>query len=50
MLEVKFGDLGLSKDYDNLSTICGTWDYLAPEIYRKKQRLLISNADAPEPI
>lgn len=34
---VKLGDFGLSKDYDNLSTICGSWPYAAPEIYQKKQ-------------
>ena len=36
-IHVKFEDFGLSKDYDNLSIICGTWDYLAPEIYQNKQ-------------
>ncbi|KAB5572261.1 kinase-like domain-containing protein, partial [Coniochaeta sp. 2T2.1] len=30
---VKFGDFGLSRDYDNLSTICGTYTHLAPEVY-----------------
>jgi serine/threonine protein kinase len=30
---VKFGDFGLAKDDDNLSTLCGTATYLAPEVY-----------------
>ena len=34
---VKFGDFGLSRDYDNMSTICGSWHYLAPEIYLNHQ-------------
>jgi serine/threonine protein kinase len=32
-IDVKLGDFGLSKDYDNMSTVCGTPKYLAPEIY-----------------
>lgn len=36
-IHVKFGDFGLSKDYDNLSTICGSWRYLAPEMYQNRQ-------------
>ena len=36
-IHVKFADFGLSKDYDNLSTICGSWLYLAPEVYHNKQ-------------
>lgn len=34
---VKLGDFGMSKDYDDLSTICGTWGYIAPEIYGNKR-------------
>ncbi len=36
-IHVKFGDFGLSKDYDTLSTICGSWRYLAPEMYQNRQ-------------
>lgn len=36
-IEVKLADFGLSKDYDNLSTFCGTPRYLAPEVYRVRQ-------------
>lgn len=36
-IEVKLADFGLSKDYNNLSTICGTRQYLAPEVYRIQQ-------------
>lgn len=36
-IHVKFGDFGLAKDYDNLSTICGSWRYLAPEMYQNRQ-------------
>ncbi|KAK8142786.1 hypothetical protein G3M48_008265 [Beauveria asiatica] len=36
-IHVKLGDFGLSKDYNNMSTICGTYSYLAPEIYENAQ-------------
>lgn len=36
-IEVKLADFGLSKDYNDLSTICGTRQYLAPEVYRIQQ-------------
>lgn len=36
-IEVKLADFGLSKDYDDLSTICGTRRYLAPEVYSIEQ-------------
>lgn len=36
-IRVKLGDFGLSRDYDNMSTICGSWHYLAPEIYLNHQ-------------
>ncbi|KAH8751678.1 kinase-like domain-containing protein [Diaporthe sp. PMI_573] len=34
---VKFGDFGLARDYDNLSTICGNFPRLAPEVYQNHQ-------------
>jgi serine/threonine protein kinase len=34
---VKFADFGLAKDYDNMSTICGTYQNLAPEVYDNHQ-------------
>lgn len=34
---MKFRDFSLLKDYNNLSTICDAWDYLAPKIYHNKQ-------------
>ena len=36
---VKFGDFGLSRDGYELSSICGTRKYLAPEIYLKWQSI-----------
>ncbi|KND93537.1 Serine/threonine-protein kinase RAD53 [Tolypocladium ophioglossoides CBS 100239] len=36
-IHVKFGDFGLSRDGCDLSTICGTYKYLAPEIYKKQE-------------
>jgi serine/threonine protein kinase len=36
-ISVKFGDFGLSRDCDNLSTICGNRLHLAPEIYQNQQ-------------
>lgn len=36
-IEVKLADFGLSKDYNDLSTICGTRQYLAPEVYQIQQ-------------
>ncbi|KAM3537480.1 hypothetical protein ARSEF1564_009597 [Beauveria bassiana] len=36
-IHVKLSDFGLSKDYNNMSTICGTYYYLAPEIYENDQ-------------
>src|SRR5690554_598381 len=32
---VKLGDFGLSKDSDYYKTICGSYRYLAPEMYEK---------------
>jgi serine/threonine protein kinase len=32
---VKFADFGLSREGDSLKTICGTFVYLAPEVYGK---------------
>ncbi|ATY60595.1 kinase-like domain [Cordyceps militaris] len=37
LIHVKLADFGLARDYDNLSTICGTRNYLAPEIYANDQ-------------
>ncbi|POR35146.1 Serine/threonine-protein kinase RAD53 [Tolypocladium paradoxum] len=37
LIEVKFGDFGLSRDSYDLSTICGSYKYLAPEIYEKQE-------------
>lgn len=37
VIRVKFGDFGLSKDYNNLSTCCGSPPYVAPDIYQNKQ-------------
>ncbi|KAH6632482.1 kinase-like domain-containing protein [Chaetomium tenue] len=34
---VKFADFGLAKDYDNMSTICGNFPHLAPEVYENHQ-------------
>ncbi|KAL8367187.1 hypothetical protein RB599_010271 [Gaeumannomyces hyphopodioides] len=34
---VKFGDFGLARDYDNMSTICGNFAHLAPEVYQNHQ-------------
>ncbi|KAL8326749.1 hypothetical protein RB601_003651 [Gaeumannomyces tritici] len=34
---VKFGDFGLAKDYNNMSTICGNFAHLAPEVYQNHQ-------------
>lgn len=34
---IKLADFGLSRDYDDLSTICGSLLYLAPEIYRNRR-------------
>lgn len=39
-IEVKLADFGLSKDNDDLSTICGTRRYIAPEIYQIEQSVL----------
>lgn len=36
-IEVKLADFGLSKDYDDLSTICGNRLYLAPEVFLNEQ-------------
>jgi serine/threonine protein kinase len=36
-IEVKLADFGLSKDDDNLSTICGNRRHLAPEVYYNEQ-------------
>lgn len=33
-IHVKFEDFDLSKNYDHLSIICDTYDYLASEIYQ----------------
>ena len=35
---VKFGDYGLSKESRDLTTMCGSLRYLAPEIYNEKDR------------
>ncbi|KAK3335134.1 checkpoint kinase [Cercophora scortea] len=32
-LFIKFADFGLSREGDTLKTICGTYNYMAPEIY-----------------
>ena len=32
-IAVKLADFGLSKEYDNLSTVCGNRAHLAPEVY-----------------
>ncbi|KAL1855292.1 hypothetical protein VTK73DRAFT_8585 [Phialemonium thermophilum] len=34
---VKLSDFGLAKDYANMSTICGNWHHIAPEIYLNVQ-------------
>ncbi|KAH6614512.1 kinase-like domain-containing protein, partial [Chaetomium sp. MPI-SDFR-AT-0129] len=34
---VKFGDFGMAKDYDDMSTICGNFERLAPEVYQNHQ-------------
>ncbi|KAL8403179.1 hypothetical protein RB594_008443 [Gaeumannomyces avenae] len=34
---VKFADFGLAKDYNNMSTICGNFGNLAPEVYQNHQ-------------
>ncbi|UNI16686.1 Non-specific serine/threonine protein kinase [Purpureocillium takamizusanense] len=39
LIEVKFGDFGLSKDNGELLTICGSHKYLAPEIYKIQERV-----------
>ncbi|KAI1108504.1 kinase-like domain-containing protein [Nemania sp. NC0429] len=36
-IDVKLADFGLSKDYTNMSTICGSRPYLAPEIYENER-------------
>ncbi|KJZ68024.1 hypothetical protein HIM_12583 [Hirsutella minnesotensis 3608] len=36
-ISIKFGDFGLSRDSCELSTICGSLQYLAPEIYLRRQ-------------
>ncbi|KJZ70657.1 hypothetical protein HIM_09930 [Hirsutella minnesotensis 3608] len=38
-IHVKFGDFGLSRDSCDLSTICGSRPYLAPEVYQSLQHV-----------
>ena len=33
-IQVKLADFGISKDHDDLSTVCGTPRFIAPEIYQ----------------
>lgn len=45
-LFIKFADFGMSREGDTLKSICGTFVYLAPEVYEgnsipRKQRALI---------
>jgi serine/threonine protein kinase len=37
-INVKFGDFGLSRDTRDPRTICGTWTYLAPEMWNEADR------------
>ncbi|KAI0482112.1 kinase-like domain-containing protein [Xylariaceae sp. FL0804] len=37
-IKVKLADFGLAKDSRELMTICGTWVYMAPEIYSSSPR------------
>lgn len=32
-LFMKFSDFGISREGDTLKSFCGTYDYMAPEIY-----------------
>lgn len=37
-ISVKFGDFGISRESRDPTTVCGSWRYLAPEIYNEIDR------------